>query len=393
MTISDYVRGINGSEERMGDFSSYTLDTTPIGVGGFSKVYRAEKNGRSYAMKIPMNANLASDVTIKYDPEDRGRFMGEAEKWALASDAAPDDVVCLMDYNVEPFPWMVMELGHCSLKDMIASGEATPSDVVALLRSLQNIHDNGIVHRDIKPENVLMVDGRLKFTDFGLSKVVGSLTRSTGGLKGTPFYMAPEQVSSRKFGNVDRRTDIWQMGIVLYEVLKGKVPFNTRDIAEIGMAITLDGPDYSDAPEWAVPVLDRALCQDKDGRFQSAAEFADALEAAVPEAAEERAKEAKAVYDRAMDLLDKGMAEEAAVLLRESADMGCMWAFGQLAYMTLIGKGVENGMAFKIMESVRKGKGLTPSLPCYCFLCKFSRNRKKSHSAVSWYFPYIPAHV
>ena len=66
MTITDYVRGINGSEERMGDFSSYQLDPHPIGVGGFSKVYRVSKGGHAYAMKIPMNANLSSDVTIQY---------------------------------------------------------------------------------------------------------------------------------------------------------------------------------------------------------------------------------------------------------------------------------------------------------------------------------------
>ena len=371
MTITDYVRGINGSEERMGDFSSYQLDPHPIGVGGFSKVYRVSKGGHAYAMKIPMNANLSSDVTIQYDPEDRGRFMEEAEKWALASDSAPDDVVCLKDYNIEPFPWMVMELGTCSLKDMIASREAGPADIVALLRSLQHVHDNGIVHRDIKPENILNVEGRLKFTDFGLSKVVGSLTKSTGGLKGTPFYMAPEQVSVKKFGRVDSRTDIWQMGILLYEVLMHRLPFHTKDIAEIGMAITLDGPEYGDAPEWVLPVLQRALTQEKDGRFATADEFADALEAVIPEEPEvpeepeagpapeqgddatkagptglvedeSRPERAKAKYDEGMDLLESGDPDNsvrALELITESSDMGYVWAQGQLAYMLLTGNG------------------------------------------------------
>lgn len=364
MTISDYVKEINGSEERMGDFSSYTLDPHPIGVGGFSKVYRVSKNGHSYAMKIPINANLTSDVTIKYDSDDRGRFMEEAEKWALASDSAPDDVVCLRDYNIEPFPWMVMELGTCSLKDMIASGEATADDIVALLRSLQHIHDNGIVHRDIKPENILKVDGKLKFTDFGLSKVVGSLTKSTGGLKGTPFYMAPEQVSTKKFGSVDSRTDIWQMGILLYETLTHRLPFHTKDIAEIGMAITLDGPDYADAPEWVLPVLEKALCQKKDGRFACADEFADALDAVIPEFVEEpgsmedetdpsksfslmdgedQSEQAQCMYNEAMDLMESEaptISDKAIELLSKSSELGYVWAQGQLAYMFLKGNGV-----------------------------------------------------
>lgn len=352
MTITGYVREINGTLEKMGDFTAYVIDPEPIGTGGFSKIYKVVRNGHSYAMKIPLNANLNSDMTIKYDPDDRTRFMEEAEKWALASDNAPDEVVCLVDYNIEPFPWMVMELGSCSLKDMIATDEASPSDIVSLLHSLQVIHDTGMVHRDIKPENILRIDGKLKFTDFGLSKVVGSMTKSTGGLKGTPFYMAPEQVSSKKFGSVDNRTDIWQMGILLYEVLMHKLPFHSKDIAEVGMAITLDGPDYSDAPLEYRLILDKALCQDKEGRFASAEEFASALEKLLGEGSGVRAEEsegdddsamAMTLYEKAMESLAENTSfstNSAIRMLTEAAKMGNLEAQVQLGYMYGTGSGV-----------------------------------------------------
>ena len=187
----------------------------------------------------------------------------------------------------------------------------------------------------------------------------------TGALKG----IAAEVCA--KFGRVDSRTDIWQMGILLYEVLMHRLPFHTKDIAEIGMAITLDGPEYGDAPEWVLPVLQRALTQEKDGRFATADEFADALEAVIPEEPEVpeepeaepapeqgddapkagptglvedefRPERAKAKYDEGMDLLESGDPDNsvrALELITESSDMGYVWAQGQLAYMLLTGNG------------------------------------------------------
>ena len=264
-----------------GDYSAYTVDSKPIGIGGTSKIYRATKDSKVYAMKIPSNISVDSMDTIYIDPSEDEQFKIEADNWYKASQMVPDSVVCLIDFNTEPFPWMVMEMSEGSFRDRIRDGSASTTDIISILRSLHNIHKSGVVHRDLKPENILMVDGKWKLTDFGLSKVVNNMTKTTTGIKGTPYYMAPEQVSKKIFGTVDRRTDIWQIGIMLYEVIMGRLPYEMTDFGELGMTIIGDGPDYSDAPDIYQPVLKKVLSQDKEERFSTAEEFANALQAIV----------------------------------------------------------------------------------------------------------------
>ena len=281
MNGDEWVDSINNPESNKGIFSSYEIDPKPIGIGGFSRVYKVKKNGKSYAMKIPSFIQINDDVTVSIDSSALDNFKNEAINWSLISEKAPNSVVCLIDFNVDPFPWMVMELAEDNLKDCIASGKATVQDVAEALDCLQDIHSAGIIHRDIKPENILKVNGKWKLSDFGLSKIMGSMSTSTSGLKGTPQYMAPEQVSKKTFGDIDARTDVWQMGIILYEVLMGKPPYSAEDYVDIGMAIVWDGPKFKDAPEQFIPILSKALSKEKEERYSSAAEFASELRAVI----------------------------------------------------------------------------------------------------------------
>lgn len=356
MAITEWVEQVNNDGSSYGNYYSYHVDPNPIGIGGFSKVLKVSKKGRVYAMKIPFDINLGTDATIDYNPNMFRDFKEEASNWAQASTEAPNDVVRLIDYNVEPFPWMVMELADRSFRSAMIDHEANIEDFIRLLRSLDRIHETGLIHRDIKPENILSVNGRWKFTDFGLSKIVGSMSKSTSGIKGTTQYMAPEQVSRKRFGNVNYKTDIWQMGILLYELLMGKYPYDTYDIAEITNMIIVDGPDYYDAPPEYHKIFERALAQDKDDRFLSAAQFASALEEALGIHVEELVvvdvvsrelsgslfKEAIDYYHQAMDLLaypkDGNDVELGIGLLMKSADLGFVGAQSQLGFFYSIGR-------------------------------------------------------
>ncbi len=358
MQMSEWVSEVNRDDGGYGNFESYNIGSEPIGVGGFSKVFKVSKKGRTYAMKMPLSTSFETSVTLSYDPSTVVNFKEEASTWAQVSDEAPNDVVRLIDYNIDPFPWMVMELAEKSMRQAMAEGEFSIEDFIRLLRSLDRIHEAGVVHRDIKPENVLFVRGRWKFTDFGLSKLVGSMSKSSTGMKGTTQYMAPEQISRKRFGNANLKTDIWQMGIMLYEFLMGKYPYDTTDLAEIASMIIVDGPDYYDAPAEYHPIFERAFAPEKDDRFLSAAQFAKAIEEALgitveeleladvsgKRMSEEELKISLDMYRQAMDILDNSKKgedlSEALELLKDSADLGFVGSQVQLGYMYSTGWGV-----------------------------------------------------
>ncbi len=241
------------------------------------------RNGNRYAIKVPVSVNIRDTEETLYSLFDDivRQYKSEAASWADLSENCPDSVVRLIDYNVTPFPWMVIEYGESDLKKYLEENrEACIGVIPELLRKLQNIHDCGVIHRDIKPENILFVNGEWKFSDFGLFRTIGSSSRSSAGMKGTPEYMAPEQISKKTYGSVDVRTDIWQMGILLYVTVSGHSPYSTADIAELVMEILGDGPDIEAAPEQYRSILSKALAKNKDDRYASASEFADALESA-----------------------------------------------------------------------------------------------------------------
>ena len=197
-----------------------------LGSGGAGLVYRARQRrlGRIVALKV-----LRPDVSE--DPGFHQRFEREAR--ALAQLDHPQ-VVRVYDFGTaDSFCYLVLEyIEGANLRELARSGGLRSDQALELAgqlcEALQYAHDRGIVHRDIKPENILVdVDGRVRITDFGLAKMVhrndgfSTLTHQ-GQVMGTPHYMAPEQIGTPT--QVDHRADLYSLGVVLYELLTGRLP-------------------------------------------------------------------------------------------------------------------------------------------------------------------------
>ena len=227
-------------------------------------------------MKEPLDG-LPTSINDTYGPKQQSNddFMREAAVWARVTKLTGDHVVRLFDYNIDPHPWMVMEVAEGSLSDAMARGEVGISSIMEILEDLQAVHSVGYIHRDIKPANILRVNGRWELSDFGLSKGVG--TPTGGVVRGTVEYMAPEQIQPRILGGTDIRTDIWQTGILLYHLVVGRTPYPEVPPDAIGFSICLEGPDLESVSEEYRSILGKALSQRKEERYQSIEDFADAV--------------------------------------------------------------------------------------------------------------------
>jgi serine/threonine-protein kinase len=148
--------------------------------------------------------------------------------------------------------------------------------------ALHFAHQRGIVHRDVKPANIMLLqNGEVKVTDFGIARIQAVSQTKTGAVLGTPTYMSPEQIAGQK---VDGRSDLFSMGIVLFEMLAGQRPFQGDSIATIMFQITQAEPadlaQLAPGPPAALrAVVAKALRKPVDQRFQTAAELAAALRA------------------------------------------------------------------------------------------------------------------
>jgi len=251
-----------------------------IGRGGMGVVYEAEDLTlrRIVALKF-----LPADRTS--DPEARHRFVQEAR----AASALDHVNICGIHEvgetgSGEMFIAMTRYRGE-SLKDRIERGPMPAGQVIDLVlqisEGLAEAHEHGIVHRDLKPGNVIVTDeGIAKILDFGLAKLVGhDQSTLTGSTMGTPAYMSPEQVRG---GDVDARTDLWSLGVVLYEMVTGHRPFRRADSPALLHAILHDPPEpvkelRPGFPAAIEPLIGRALSKSPARRFESAREMGDAL--------------------------------------------------------------------------------------------------------------------
>ncbi len=226
-------------------------------------------------------------------PEVRHRFGQEAK--AAARISHPNVVRVFDSGEQDGIPYLVMEcLPGTTLVDELAWGPLEPRRArrVALdvLGALDAAHRLGVVHRDVKPGNILLTDaadGPVKVSDFGIAKSADdhSLTDS-GSLVGTPAYLAPERVAGEAAGPP---SDLYSVGVVLYEAMAGRKPYEGETALALALAIHMgDGPNLGDLRPDLDPVLlavvDKALARDPAQRFASAAEMSDALRAWRPRA-------------------------------------------------------------------------------------------------------------
>ena len=273
-----------------------------IGAGGMGEVYRAldTKLGRAVALKVLAPA-------MARDPERLARFEREAR--AVAALNHPHIVTLYSVEEGDGITFLTMELVEGeSLAARIPEG-GLPLDRIltigaALADALAAAHDKGIVHRDLKPANVMLTpDGRVKVLDFGLAKDLRPADRpdmtvtaaghtEVGMVMGTPAYMSPEQLAGRP---VDHRTDIFSLGILLYQMSSGQRPFEAATSIELASAILRDTPRpladvRPDMPDALARLIQHCLEKDRERRVQTARDVTSELEhiARRPSSAESR---------------------------------------------------------------------------------------------------------
>jgi len=269
-----------------------------LGEGGFGSIWRAEHQ----VLKSPIAVKLI-DLEMARREGAVERFLREAQ--ATAALRSPH-VVQVLDYGLDrriesegqpevEQPFIVMELleGENLAERIARIGALSPLEVVRVVthvaRAMSRAHELGIVHRDLKPENIFLVSNGdeevAKVLDFGVAKFAspmdlnGDTYTQTGSLVGTPYYMSPEQAQGNK--TVDYRSDLWALGVIAFEMLTGKRPFDSEALGDLVLCICVRdipvpsqfGPVPAGFDDWFA----RATARDPEQRFQSARELALSL--------------------------------------------------------------------------------------------------------------------
>ncbi|MFL6373843.1 MAG: protein kinase domain-containing protein [Pyrinomonadaceae bacterium] len=244
-----------------------------IGKGAFGVVWLAEKKSAlattNVAIKIP------ADDTIEVEVVQR-----EAAVWVSAS--GHPNVLPIIDADVyDDHIVIVSEFApDGSLLDWLGrhQGKAPSIDdaveiMLGILAGLQHLHSRGIIHRDLKPENILLQGDTPRLADFGIARVLKG-TSNTAAASGTPLYMPPEAFDGKR----GEHTDIWSAGVIFYQLLTGRLPFEGDGITSIMGAIVNKPPKpIDDCPPYIWDVIEKALAKDPADRFASAAEMRKAL--------------------------------------------------------------------------------------------------------------------
>ncbi|HMC66172.1 MAG TPA: serine/threonine-protein kinase [Gemmataceae bacterium] len=240
-----------------------------IGRGGFGEVYYAVSDGgKEVALKLVRgnedvelrgigqclnlkHTNLVSLYDLKAD--------GQGDHWVVMEFIGGEPLSVVLTRHVRGLP-----------------SELAQQWFLALAKAVGHLHDHGIVHRDLKPGNIFVENGLLKVGDYGLSKFISSSQRHAQTQSvGTVYYMAPE-VST---GNYNKQIDIYAAGIILYEMLTGKVPFDGESAGEILMKHLTAPPDLAKVPSEYKAIVGKALAKNPAHRYQTMAEFAKAVQA------------------------------------------------------------------------------------------------------------------
>src|ERR671931_1322484 len=266
--------------------ASYTL-IEPVGHGGMAVVYRARQEtlDRTVAVKVLSEHLATSDEFMQ-------RFVREAR---TAANMRHPNVITVHDFGQDErgVPYLVLEyVDGATLADLMDDGlddARIPGLLDQIASGLDYAHSRGVIHRDIKPGNVLLTDdGRAVLADFGLAWLLeGAHLTLTGGVIGTPEYMSPEQAAGEP---IDHRSDVYSLGVVLYEMLVGERPFMAE--TPIGVLLKhLQDPAPSvliarpNLPSAVGEVLDKVLAKNPSERYASAGELARAFRTAMTGAA------------------------------------------------------------------------------------------------------------
>jgi serine/threonine protein kinase len=264
-----------------------------IGEGAMGVVYRAVEPvlERPVAIKV-LRGQVLDAETPEVSREYRLRFLQEAK--AAAALSHPGATTIYRTGEEDGMPYIAMEwLEGRTLEQVLRDeGVLAPARAarlgIDLLGTLEAAHTAGVVHRDIKPANlVLLRDGRLKVTDFGIARLRGSdlVKTQAGFVLATPRFASPEQLRAEE---VDGRSDLFSVGILLYQAVTGRFPFHGDDFVQVATAVFRDEPPPVRSLNPAVSpglaaVIERALRKDREVRWQNAREMADALAAALAE--------------------------------------------------------------------------------------------------------------
>ncbi|MCK4546374.1 MAG: protein kinase [Candidatus Eisenbacteria sp.] len=256
----------------IGKTISYYRITEKLGEGGMGIVYKAEDTrlNRSAALKFLSPHALGTD-------EEKARFVREAQAAAALTHPNICTIYGISEAEGQTFIEMAYVEGR-SLKEAIARGPLDSDEAIRIAfqitEGLREAHEKGVIHRDIKPANIMITrDGRPIIMDFGLAKLVESTTVTrTGAVGGTAAYMSPEQARGE---TIDHRTDLWSLGVVLYEMVTGQRPFKSDyEQAAVYAILNEDPPSPSelrpDAPEELVHTIRKLLEKDPGNRYQTA---------------------------------------------------------------------------------------------------------------------------